>query len=555
MASNRRAKKTSTAFENESRWPLFVLIAVRTIGAAANLIHDCDEVYNYWEPLHFLLHGFGRQTWEYSSEFGLRSYLYILLHWLVAFPVKLVTGNGQSKLAAFFAVRIVFGLISAMLENYLYRVVRRWHAPSAFYFLIILASSSGMFVSTTSFLPSTFAMYTLMAASAGIISRNMTMVIVPAVIGVVVGWPVAGIAFIPLALYVLLQPNLAKSFSTLFASLIGTIGLLVAADTFFYGKLTVSQWNFIKYNVFGGGQSDLYGVEPWGFYVRNGLNNFNIALPLALSLPLVALVAWMFGATDGGSRKETRASDAMFVRVGVVCLSFFVWMLAISLLPHKEERFMYVVFPQICLAAALSLSAVQNMASKCFGISAGKALVILILAAQVPLSIMRTSALLANYSAPMHVYSHLPANRPESTKDTHGFVNVCVGDEWHRFPSSFFLPSPAYRLQFLKQGFSGLLPAPFESTSASPPLLNDKNIEAPSLYHNLDDCHFLIDFEVQGRALLKAQDDNIEWVAIVEKPFLENSLSPKLFRALYIPFVSQEKNHFGRYVLYERRIE
>jgi alpha-1,2-mannosyltransferase len=40
--------------------------------------------------------------------------------------------------------------------------------------------------------------------------------------------------------------------------------------------------------------------------------------------------------------------------------------------------------------------------------------------------------------------------------------HVCVGDEWHRFPSSFFLPSPSYRLAFVKSGFHGLLPRPFD---------------------------------------------------------------------------------------------
>lgn len=39
---------------------------------------------------------------------------------------------------------------------------------------------------------------------------------------------------------------------------------------------------------------------------------------------------------------------------------------------------------------------------------------------------------------------------------------VCLGDEWHRFPSSFHLPSPAYRLAFVKSGFRGLLPRPFD---------------------------------------------------------------------------------------------
>lgn len=57
-------------------------------------------------------------------------------------------------------------------------------------------------------------------------------------------------------------------------------------------------------------------------------------------------------------------------------------------------------------------------------------------------------------------------------------MNVCVGDEWYRYPSSFFLPGPAYRLQFVKSGFDGMLPLPFdagqvredESSSMSPKL-------------------------------------------------------------------------------------
>ena len=35
---------------------------------------------------------------------------------------------------------------------------------------------------------------------------------------------------------------------------------------------------------------------------------------------------------------------------------------------------------------------------------------------------------------------------------------VCVGKEWHRFQSSFFLPSTNFKLAFLKSEFSGQLP-------------------------------------------------------------------------------------------------
>lgn len=52
-------------------------------------------VFNYWEPLHYLVNGKGFQTWEYSPEFAIRSYFYLLVHagpaWLlktVGFPDK-----------------------------------------------------------------------------------------------------------------------------------------------------------------------------------------------------------------------------------------------------------------------------------------------------------------------------------------------------------------------------------------------------------------------------------------------------------------------------------
>ncbi len=48
-------------------------------------------------------------------------------------------------------------------------------------------------------------------------------------------------------------------------------------------------WNFLKYNVAGGGDSSLYGVESGTFYLRNALTNLNLVAPLAILVPLSAL--------------------------------------------------------------------------------------------------------------------------------------------------------------------------------------------------------------------------------------------------------------------------
>jgi alpha-1,2-mannosyltransferase len=41
------------------------LLVVRLYAAMTLPISDCDETFNYWEPVHQLMYGRGFQTWEY----------------------------------------------------------------------------------------------------------------------------------------------------------------------------------------------------------------------------------------------------------------------------------------------------------------------------------------------------------------------------------------------------------------------------------------------------------------------------------------------------------
>ena len=84
----------------------------------------------------------------------------------------------------------------------------------------------------------------------------------------------------------------------------------------------MSVFNLVLYNVFGGGDSTLYGVESATFYFRNGFNNFNFGFLLALLLPIIVLAA----------RKRVYISILIFV------LPLYIWLGFMSLQPHKEER-------------------------------------------------------------------------------------------------------------------------------------------------------------------------------------------------------------------------
>lgn len=45
------------------------------------------------------------------------------------------------------------------------------------------------------------------------------------------------------------------------------------------------------------------------------------------------------------------------------------------------------------------------------------------------------------YSAPMDIFIELNKLTAEGDISPEHNINICMGKEWHRYPSSFFLPS------------------------------------------------------------------------------------------------------------------
>ena len=101
---------------------LILLSTIRVVGAITSHIRDCDETFNYWEPTHYLLHGYGMQTWEYSPIYALRSYAYIFFHVLLGMFVRVIL-EWHNKVFIFYAIRVILGLFCAYCEAYFYRAV------------------------------------------------------------------------------------------------------------------------------------------------------------------------------------------------------------------------------------------------------------------------------------------------------------------------------------------------------------------------------------------------------------------------------------------------
>jgi alpha-1,2-mannosyltransferase len=246
--------------------------------------------------------------------------------------------------------------------------------------------------------------------------------------------------------------------------------------------------NIVLYNIFSGpGKGpDIYGTEPWHFYIRNLLLNFNIWFILAVSaLPLFLLLKFFTRSKQTG------------LRTIVFMSPFYLWLLIFTLQPHKEERFMYPAYPALALNAAMALHIILAT----FGQSDPKTfigkipvefkflLVASVMMTSVNISMARMYGIYEAYSAPMEIYDALQLQGVASLGgpgDT-----VCIGKDWYRFPTSYFLPN-GMKAKFIKSEFDGLLPGEFSEAKTGfgvwpgtwlvPSGMNDENKEDMSKY-------------------------------------------------------------------------
>jgi alpha-1,2-mannosyltransferase len=267
--------------------------------------------------------------------------------------------------------------------------------------------------------------------------------------------------------------------------------LQTAIDSFFYKKFVCVPLNILLYNVFSGGSKgpNIYGVEPWHYYLRNLALNFNAWFLLALAaLPLIFFQHVIRQKTIF---KQTLSRSIVFLT------PFYLWLGIFTLQPHKEERFMYPAYPALALNAAMSFHVIlANLGSTDPRELASKiprqlklATVRIFVAGTVALGALRTIGLLTAYSAPLSIYTPLHDQGIATAGD-----NVCLGKEWYRFPSSYFLPDQV-RAKFIKSEFSGLLPGEFSEakngfgsfpgTWMIPSGMNDENREDPGKYVRL----------------------------------------------------------------------
>ncbi|KAL6304798.1 asparagine-linked glycosylation 9 protein isoform a [Sparassis latifolia] len=614
---------------------LKIFLLIRVAGAMYSNIQDCDEVFNFWEPLHYLDRGYGFQSWETSPVYSIRSWAYTMLHLLPTQIAKLLVGG--EKRPAFFAVRLTLAAISSVCETAFYRaVVERINYRVGRYVFFMLLFSAGMWTASTAFLPSSFAMYANTLAFSFALepsgSSNMKRTLFATLsfaAGAIIGWPFALAVAIPFVFEELFMfgadrvpPELKLSWMLkrwkrmLVCGAVASLLFIpvVALDTLFYGKLTLVPWNIVKYNVFPDSQSgpDLYGTEPASYYLSNLLLNFNVLVPLAIAaLPALA-ITYRFDRRRLGERTPTADQSSPFILLAVRLAPMYIWMQVMTAQSHKEERFMFPIYPLICFNAAVTLYLMRGWLETAF-VKVTKSpyrasisplfrrFTLSVITAFCVLSVSHILTQWEYYHAPLTVIYSLEGQEIPRILNATGHIHLasptdkvgqdqlemepridlnlirpfnlrlCIGKEWHRFPGHYLVPD-GVRVDWVKSEFDGMLPGHFletyidggliervQGTRAIPTGLNDLNKEAPEFYVDISECDYLMDLDFPLHPVSSLHEpryaaDNATWERVKCKPFLDARNSWILSRTLWMPGSRwQEGNEFGDFCLLKHK--
>jgi len=470
------------------------------------------------------------------------------MHGLFGLPV-FVSHNMEEtadKEMVFHFIKGMLGLTCAVGEVLFCQAIRtRYGTRTGYLTFLFLSINSGMFHSATSLLPSSSCMIAVLYGYAAWLHEQHIAGLFVGAYAVLFCWPFVALMFIPMGIDSLYNKGIVPVTTSAMISMVVFTAIPSLLESYLYGERIFPILNLVMYNSFGHGGNgqgaDLYGTEPWYFYIQNLVLNLNLIFVMAVFAPLF-LVFIYNKPTQGTSGFQT----FLYLSAGIFTTVFF------SCMAHKEERFLSMVYPIICFGAALNLDQIISFTTRLFDKQTPtiivKLLSVLIVVLIVFISMSRNAALVYSFAAPQQVYHELsiiPNDEP---------VQVCVGKEWYRFPSSFFLPKNV-EIVWVKSGFDGQLPQKFSKwpgTHIRHTHFNDINKEEPKSYAHPASCEYAIDLAVG--------DDNGDigqwegrWSKVVCRPFLDAGSSPAFIRSFFIPFnVSTSHNVYAEYCLLKK---
>eukprot|EP01084_Bolivina_argentea_P026111 48501_1 len=557
----------------------YLLLAgvIRIASALFNPISDCDETFNYWEPTAFLLTNYGFQTWEYSPLYALRSYAYLLPQYGIGHVLLSSFSLSTQPFIIFYALRIILSIICVLCEFYFASSLTPWFGPqTSFFTFIFLALSSGMFNCCAAYLPQQFVLCMLLLSFGCFFRQYRVCAIWFMGCAAIIGWPFIALLAVPLAIDCIMFYGMIGfiAYVVVFGSIL--CGASIAIDLYFYGKYVLPPLNIFLYNLSLTSSSDnaslsgqnLYGVDDWTYYVKNLILNWNIVYVLAIVAPLASNWIVLFlckrrGRSNrkGGKRRSWRDTFKNFVHKfghdSVVCHLFhciaplWIWMLFFMYMPHKEERFMFVIYPFIAVNAAITLTQFRMMKMDKIDVNIVKYMKLGVIAVFGVLCASRSVGQVMYYKGSLDIWYE--TGEYVRNDGSEGKANICVGKEWYRIPSTLFVSDVA-EIKWIKSGFDGQLPAEFETTDTVSQPSNDKNqMEASRFVEDINaNCDYIVDLW-ESNSVIEGYDVS-KYEVVKSVKFLDRDATQStVFRSLYIPFISDRKVVYANYKLLKRK--
>lgn len=333
---------------------LRVAIALSTQG-----FFQPDEYFQALEPAHHYVFGYGHLTWEWVSPAPLRSIIYPALNippfWLVKtlgldarYPELLIAGP-----------RIVHGLLAAItdigIREITKQVLNDAFAPTAYFVSLIspfhsLSLSRSMSNSLeTSLTTAALSYYPWdFTQSMQVQSTRMRMCIVFAALACAIR-PTNAMIWVYMFGLLFLRLAFRPSQGFMFVRdccVIGAVTTLAvfALDSAFYGRPTLSLFNFLRVNA--SPISLFYGSNPWHYYLSQ-------ALPILCSTSLPFVLHGMHLAVKNDEKKLKTMLGCVF------------WTLTVfSFVGHKEWRFLHPLLPMLHIFASRSLVELYHRSAK-----------------------------------------------------------------------------------------------------------------------------------------------------------------------------------------------
>lgn len=265
---------------------------------------------------------FGHLTWEWTK--GIRSYFHPLI---IAVIYKILD---ILKLDHVCLLTILPRILQAILTAYADVRFYKWCNQTK-WSIFVIASSWFMFYTGSRTLSNSLeTSLTTIGLSLFPWTSDCTRFLWPVGLACFIR-PTAAIPWIPLCLYHIIKSD--ESRIKLILKKYLPIGLALglttlAIDTFAHGSLVFTPWEFLKANVVQEIGS-FYGSHEWHWY-------FVIGLPTVMG---ITFLPFLTGAVEALQNKKTLKAQ------NILLISIMLTLVVLSVLPHKEFRFVLPILP------------------------------------------------------------------------------------------------------------------------------------------------------------------------------------------------------------------